>query len=77
MNPFILYDLLLPPLPLSLVVHGSMEMEFFFLLISQMGMLDHISIYIRIDRSTGRFTPSIFLQIVVVSTPMAMFYSEE
>mgnify|MGYP000874474409 CR=1 FL=1 len=76
MNLLIRYDLLLLFLT-TLFVHG-VKGNFFFT--SQMGMLDYLFsfyLYIRIDRSTYIFTPEIFLQIVAVSTPMAMFYSEE
>nr|YP_009381899.1 hypothetical protein AEK19_MT1480 [Utricularia reniformis]ART31670.1 hypothetical protein AEK19_MT1480 [Utricularia reniformis] len=34
----------------------------------------HAGFYMRIDRSIARFTPEIFLPIVVVSTPPYCFY---
>ena len=75
MNLLILYDLLL------LFYHfirtwsrGKWNFVFYFTN-GHAGLC--IYLYIRIDRLTYRFTPEIFLQIVAVSTPMAMFYSEE
>jgi len=75
MNLLILYDLLL------LFYHfirtwsrGEWNLVFYF---TNGHAGSCIYLYIRIDRSTYRFTPEIFLQIVSVSTPMAMFYLEE
>ena len=78
MNPLILYDLLLLPLSHFIRTWSGAERgeKWNFIFYFTNGHARSY-IYIRIDRSTGGFAPEIFLQIVGVSTPIAMFYSEE
>lgn len=71
MNPLILYDVF----PTFYHFYRTWNREYFFWN-SKMGVPDHASIYflyIQIDKLTYRFTPDIFLYIVMVSTHMAMF----